>query len=336
MNILVTGAAGFIGFHLCRRLLDEGHSVVGIDNLNSYYSVTLKKDRLVLLMDKPNFTFSSIDIVNKPNLQELFLQYRFSHVVNLAAQAGVRYSIENPSSYIQSNLVGFGNILECCRHTEVEHLVFASSSSVYGLNTLMPFSVHQGTNHPISLYGASKKANELMAHAYSHLYNLPSTGLRFFTVYGPWGRPDMALFLFTKAILSGEPISVFNEGRMRRDFTYIDDIIEGVIRVMKKTPEINENWNSHSSDPSSSKAPWKIYNIGNNNTIQLSEFIEVLEVELGKKAIKEYLPMQPGDVEATWADIDDLRHDVNFSPNTPVEYGIKKFIEWYKSYYHIA
>lgn len=335
MSVLVTGVAGFIGFHLCRRLVAEGYSVIGIDNLNDYYSVKLKKDRLAQLMDKSGFTFSPIDLVDQSNLQELFLKYRFTHVVNLAAQAGVRHSIENPSSYIQSNLVGFGNILECCRHTQVEHLVFASSSSVYGLNSLMPFSAYQSVNHPVSLYGASKKANELMAHAYSHLYNLPSTGLRFFTVYGPWGRPDMALYLFTKAILSGKPINVFNDGKMKRDFTYIDDIVEGVFQVMKKIPKVNLDWNNYSPDPSSSKAPWKIYNIGNNNTVQLGDFIETLERELGKKAIKNYLPMQPGDVEATWADIDDLKKDVGFYPNTTIEYGIRKFIEWYKSYYNI-
>lgn len=333
MKVLVTGVAGFIGFHLCKRLISEGHQVVGIDNLNDYYSVKLKKDRLAQLERKAGFEFYHVDLGDMPALQHIFSKYTLSHVINLAAQAGVRYSIENPSAYIQSNLVGFGNLLECCRHTNISHFVFASSSSVYGLCASMPFSVHQNVDHPISLYAASKKANELMAHAYSHLYRLPATGLRFFTVYGPWGRPDMALHLFTKAILAGEPINVFNEGRMQRDFTYINDIIEGVVRVMRNIPKPNSSWDSAMPDPSSSAAPWKIYNIGNNNTVELGFFIETLEATLGKKAIKNYLPMQPGDVEATWANVDDLIQDTGFAPNTPLTYGIEKFVEWYKSYY---
>lgn len=333
MKVFVTGVAGFIGFHLCRRLLGEGYSVIGIDNLNDYYSVKLKKDRLLQLENTEGFTFYPVDLVNYEALQQIFSQHTLSHIVNLAAQAGVRYSLENPFAYIQSNLVGFGNLLECCRKAEVSHFVFASSSSVYGLNTLMPFSVHQNVDHPISLYAASKKANELMAHAYSHLYQLPTTGLRFFTVYGPWGRPDMALHLFTKAILSGEPINVFNNGKMLRDFTYVDDIIEGVLRVMKNIPTPNIHWNAHTPDPSSSPSPWKIYNIGNNNAVELGKFIEILEAKLGKKAVRKYLPMQPGDVQATWADVNDLIQDTGFSPNTPLEYGIEKFVEWYKSYY---
>lgn len=333
MHVLVTGAAGFIGFHLSRRLLAEGHTVVGLDNLNDYYSVQLKRDRLALLEDHSGFNFAEIDMAHDDDMDQLFEREGFTHVVNLAAQAGVRYSIKNPRSYVQSNLVGFGNILEGCRHNQVKHLVYASSSSVYGLNTSMPFSVHDNVDHPISLYAASKKANELMAHTYSHLYRLPTTGLRFFTVYGPWGRPDMALFLFTKAILEGRPIDVFNHGQMRRDFTYIDDIVEGVYRVMKNTPTPNPAWTGSAPDPSTSTAPYRIYNIGNNNTVELGRFIEVLEDCLGKKAVKNMLPMQPGDVAATFADVDDLIADTGFRPATTVEEGVAAFVEWYREYY---
>ena len=333
MHVLVTGAAGFIGFHLSKRLIAEGHTVVGIDNLNDYYSVQLKKDRLAQLQALPGFTFEHTDLADDAALEAVFVRNAFSHVVNLAAQAGVRYSLINPKSYVQSNLVGFGNLLECCRHGKVEHLVFASSSSVYGMNTSMPFSVHDNVDHPVSLYAASKKANELMAHTYSHLYRLPATGLRFFTVYGPWGRPDMALYLFTKAILAGEPIKVFNEGKMRRDFTYIDDIIEGVMRVMARIPQPDPAWDSAKPNPSTSTAPWRIYNIGTNNTGELGTFISTLEDALGKKAIRNLMPMQPGDVEATWADVSDLIADTGFRPQTSVEYGVGQFVKWYKEYY---
>jgi len=333
MHILVTGAAGFIGFHLSRRFLAEGHTVVGLDCLNDYYDVQLKKDRLALLQQEKGFTFTPTDLADDAAMDALFAREQFTHVVNLAAQAGVRYSIENPRSYIQSNLVGFGNIIEGCRHNGVKHLVYASSSSVYGLNTNMPFSVHDNVDHPISLYAASKKANELMAHTYSHLYRMPTTGLRFFTVYGPWGRPDMALFLFTKAILEGKPINVFNEGHMRRDFTYIDDIIEGVVRVTMRTPEPNPQWDGTAPDPSSSPAPYRIYNIGNNNTVELGEFIATLEECLGKKAVKNMMPMQPGDVEATYANVDDLIADTGFKPGTPLKEGIANFVSWYREYY---
>ncbi|MDQ7832919.1 MAG: NAD-dependent epimerase [Desulfovibrionaceae bacterium] len=335
MKILVTGAAGFIGYHLSRRFLKMGHTVVGLDNLNPYYSVELKKDRLAQLLEYEYFQFSQIDLADKKSVFKLFQDHDFSHVVNLAAQAGVRHSIENPGAYVDTNLVGFANILEGCRHGGVRHLVFASSSSVYGLNTDMPFSVHNNVDHPISLYAATKKSNELMAHTYSYLYGLPCTGLRFFTVYGPWGRPDMALFLFTKAILEGKPITVFNHGKMQRDFTYIDDIIEGVTRVTGRTPTANPKWDSHAPDPSSSVAPYKIYNIGNNNTVELSRFIEVIEEQLGKKAEKVFLPLQPGDVPRTYADVDDLVADVGFKPSTTVEFGIAKFIEWYREYFHV-
>jgi UDP-glucuronate 4-epimerase len=333
MNILVTGAAGFIGFHLCKRFLQDGHTVTGIDNLNAYYSVDLKKDRLALLKDHEAFTFIKLDLADRTGMQELFAAKGFTHVINLAAQAGVRYSIRNPLSYVDSNLLGFANVLEGCRHTKVKHLVFASSSSVYGLNTSMPFSVHDNVDHPISLYAASKKSNELMAHSYSYLYDLPCTGLRFFTVYGPWGRPDMALFLFTKAILEHKPMQVFNHGRMKRDFTYIDDIIEGVVRVTAKTPTPNPSWDPAHPDPGSAPTPYKIYNIGNNNTVELGRFIEVIEDHLGRKGIKEMLPMQPGDVQATYANVDDLMRDVGFKPQTTIEEGIGKFIEWYTDYY---
>ncbi len=334
MHVLVTGAAGFIGFHLSRRLAADGHSVVGLDNLNAYYSVELKKDRLQHLNAYPNFAFTSCSLEQGHELQEVFAQNSFDCVVNLAAQAGVRYSLTHPEAYVDTNMVGFGHILECCRHNQIKHLVFASSSSVYGLNTNMPFSVHDNVDHPISLYAASKKANELMAHTYSYLYNLPCTGLRFFTVYGPWGRPDMALFMFTEAILNDRPIQVYNYGRMERDFTYIDDIVEGVVRVMHRTPQPNPDWDGQYPDPSSSPTPYKLYNIGNNNSVQLMHFIEALESCLGRSARKEFLPLQPGDVPKTYADVQDLMQDVGFQPNTPIEHGIQKFIHWYREYYH--
>jgi len=336
MKILITGAAGFIGFNLSRRLLNEGHEVFGIDNLNDYYDVNLKKKRLSLIEDNENFTFILGDLSDRDNMKTMFETHGFDYVVNLAAQAGVRYSIENPASYVDSNLVGFGNILEGCRHTNVKHLVYASSSSVYGLNTNMPFSVRQNVDHPISLYAASKKANELMAHTYSYLYNLPTTGLRFFTVYGPWGRPDMALFLFTKAILNDEPIKIFNNGNMQRDFTYIDDIVEGVTRVMNNVPKADPDWNSDTPNPSSSCVPYKLYNIGNNAPVALMDYIGAVEKAVGKEAIKEYLPMQPGDVPATYADVNDLVKDTGFKPSTSIEEGINNFVQWYKEYYQLS
>jgi len=332
-KVLVTGAAGFIGFHLAKRLLEDGHQVVGVDNLNPYYDVSLKEARLEDLKKEANFTFIKIDLAERKQLQDLFGRTGFDVVVNLAAQAGVRYSIENPHAYVDSNLVGFMNVLECCRHNAIKHLVFASSSSVYGANTAMPFSVHHNVDHPVSLYAATKKANELMAHTYSHLYQLPCTGLRFFTVYGPWGRPDMALFLFTRAILEDKPIKVFNHGKMQRDFTYIDDIIEGVVRVMGRLPQANSDWSGDAPDPGTSSAPYKIYNIGNNNPVELTKFIEVIEDVLGKKAKKELMDIQPGDVAATYADVDDLMKDVGFKPATPIEVGVERFVEWFKDFY---
>ncbi len=333
VKILVTGAAGFIGFHLSQQLIARGDEVVGLDNLNHYYDVSLKKDRLAQLQDKSGFSFHQLDLANHEGMAQLFAQEQFDIVVNLAAQAGVRYSLKNPHAYVDSNLVGFVNILEGCRHSEVKHLVFASSSSVYGANTKTPFSVHDNVDHPVSLYAATKKANELMAHTYSHLYDLPTTGLRFFTVYGPWGRPDMALFLFTKAILAGQPIDVFNYGKMQRDFTYIDDIVEGVVRVIDKIPEPNPNWSGDAPDPGTSKARYKVYNIGNNQPVELMHFIEVLENYLGIKANKNMLPIQPGDVPITYADVDDLFNDVGFKPQTSIEVGIERFLTWYRSYY---
>jgi len=335
-NVVVTGAAGFIGFHLCQRLLNDGIRVTGIDNLNPYYDVRLKEARLENILPDPNFTLAKLDLADRNGLNELFHNNHFDGVVNLAAQAGVRYSLENPHAYVDSNLVGFVNILECCRHNDVKHLVFASSSSVYGANTAMPFSVHHNVDHPVSLYAATKKANELMAHTYSHLYGISCTGLRFFTVYGPWGRPDMALFLFTKAILENKPIQVFNHGKMQRDFTYIDDIVEGVVRVMGRLAEPNPKWRGDDPDPGTSYAPYKIYNIGNNNPVELLEFIEVIENALGRKARKEFRDLQPGDVPATYADVDDLIADVGFKPATPITTGIRKFIEWYRGYYAVA
>lgn len=332
-KFLVTGAAGFIGFHLCQSLLNRGEAVVGLDNLNDYYSVQLKRDRLAQLLGRPGLQFHQVDLADRSTLSNLFAQGQFDIVVNLAAQAGVRYSLQNPHAYVDSNLVGFVNILEGCRHHGVKHLVYASSSSVYGANTQMPFSVHQNVDHPVSLYAASKKANELMAHTYSHLFGLPTTGLRFFTVYGPWGRPDMALYLFTAAILAGRPIDVFNEGRMRRDFTYIDDIVEGVVRAAHHIPQPNRSWSGDDPDPGTSSAPYKIYNIGNNQPVELLYFIETLERQLGVPAKKKFLPMQPGDVPATYADVDDLMRDVGFRPATPIEEGIARFVAWYRSYH---
>lgn len=335
VRVLVTGAAGFIGFHLSQRLLTRGDEVVGLDNLNDYYDISLKKDRLALLQEKPSFSFYKLDLADRQGIEQLFAEQHFDIVVNLAAQAGVRYSLTNPHAYINSNLVGFINILEGCRYSGVKHLVFASSSSVYGANTKIPFSVHDNVDHPVSLYATTKKANELMAHNYSYLYGLPTTGLRFFTVYGPWGRPDMALFLFTKAILAGQPIDVFNYGKMQRDFTYIDDIVEGVVRVVDKIPEPNPNWSGDAPDPGSSKAPYKVYNIGNNQPVELMHFIEVLEDCLGMKAQKNMMSIQPGDVPTTYADVDDLLKDVGFKPNTPIEVGIERFLTWYRSYYKV-
>jgi UDP-glucuronate 4-epimerase len=334
MKILVTGAAGFIGYHLSRRLLQNDYVVTGLDNLNDYYDVQLKKERLKQLEPFNKFSFVPLDLADREGMRRLFENSRFDIVVNLAAQAGVRYSLENPHSYVDSNLVGFVNILEGCRHTKVSHLVYASSSSVYGLNTRMPFSVHDNVDHPISLYAASKKSNELMAHTYSYLYGLPTTGLRFFTVYGPWGRPDMALFLFTKAIIEGRPIKVFNHGKMKRDFTYIDDIIEGVVRVMDVIPEPNASWSSDNPDPGTSPAPYRIYNIGNSNSVELMTFIEAIETALGKKAQKELLPLQPGDVPETFADVESLNQAVGFKPDTSIQTGIQRFIDWYRNYYH--
>ena len=333
-RVLVTGAAGFIGFHLSKRLLEDGCRVIGIDNLSPYYDVTLKEARLARLTPFQTFSFYQADLSEKEKIEKIFSSIQFDTVVHLAAQAGVRYSLENPEAYVNSNLVGFIHILEGCRHHGVKHLVFASSSSVYGANTLMPFSVHHNIDHPVSLYAATKKANELMAHTYSHLFALPCTGLRFFTVYGPWGRPDMALFLFTKAISEGNPIKVFNHGEMLRDFTYIDDIVEGVVRVMGRLPEPDPTWEGDRPDPGTSYAPYKIYNIGNNNPIKLLDFIHIIEKSLGKSAEKEFVDLQPGDVPKTYANIDDLIKDVGFRPRTPIEVGIKRFISWYEGYYH--
>jgi UDP-glucuronate 4-epimerase len=334
-KILVTGAAGFVGFFLAQKLLDRKDEVIGLDNINDYYDVNLKNDRLAQLKDRPGFTFYKLDLADRAGMESLFTEHQFDTVAHLAAQAGVRYSLQNPHAYVNSNLVGFIHILEGCRHQKVKHLVFASSSSVYGANTKMPFSVHDNVDHPLSLYAATKKSNELMAHTYSHLYNLPTTGLRFFTVYGPWGRPDMALFTFTKAIISGKPIDVFNYGKMQRDFTYVDDIVEGVIRTLDKIPQSNPEWSGEHPDPSSSKAPYKIYNIGNNQPVELIRFIEVLEDCLGMKAEKNLLPLQPGDVLATYADVEDLTKDVDFKPSTPIEVGIDNFVKWFRSYYKV-
>ncbi|PLX89875.1 MAG: capsular biosynthesis protein CpsI [Desulfuromonas sp.] len=333
MKILVTGAAGFIGFHLSRVLLARGDEVVGLDNLNDYYDVSLKQARLSQLQGLPGFRFVEMDLADRDGIAALFAGERFDKVVNLAAQAGVRYSLQNPHAYIDSNLVGFTNILEGCRHNEVKHLVYASSSSVYGANTTMPFSVHHNVDHPVSLYAATKKANELMAHTYSHLYGLPTTGLRFFTVYGPWGRPDMAMFLFAEAILAGQPIQVFNHGKMRRDFTYIDDIVEGVVRTLDHTAPSNPDWDSAAPDSATSAAPYRLYNIGNNNPVELMHLIETLETALGKTAQKEMLPIQPGDVPATYADVDALIADVGFKPQTSIEDGVGRFVDWYRAYF---
>ena len=330
---LVTGAAGFIGSFLSKRLLEAGWRVVGIDNLNDYYDPELKQARLAQLLPNADFTFVRLDMADRPAMAELFNTHRFNAVVNLAAQAGVRYSLKNPHTYVDSNVVGFVNLLEGCRHQQVEHLVFASSSSVYGGNTHMPFSVHDNVDHPVSLYAATKKANELMAHSYSHLYGLPVTGLRFFTVYGPWGRPDMAYFLFTRAILAGKPIQVFNHGAMKRDFTYIDDIVEGVVRIIQKPPLPTPNWDREHPDPATSYCPYRIFNIGNNQTVDLLRFIEVLEESLGKKAIKEFLPMQDGDVPATYANVDELIREVDYRPTTTIQTGLARFVEWYYGYY---
>lgn len=336
MKILVTGAAGFIGSTLALRLLERGDTVCGIDNMNDYYDVRLKEARLQRIKDHRHFEFQKLDIIDREAMAELFQKQKFDAVMHLAAQAGVRYSITNPQSYIDSNLVGFGNILEGCRHSGVKHLAFASSSSVYGANTKLPFSEHDNVDHPVSLYAATKKANELMAHCYAHLYGLPCTGLRFFTVYGPWGRPDMALFKFTKGILEGDPIPVFNHGKMIRDFTYIDDIVEGVIRVIDRPAAPHPGWSGKTPDPATSYAPYRIYNIGNNQPVELMRYIEVLEESLGKKAKLEMLPMQDGDVPATYANTENLENDLGFRPRTSVEQGIARFVEWYKSYHLVA
>ncbi len=335
MKILLTGAAGFIGSTTALRLLARGDDVVGLDNLNDYYSVQLKRDRLARLQVLPGFRFVQMDVADRPVIERLFAEEKFDRVIHLAAQAGVRYSLQNPHAYIDSNVVGFMNILEGCRHSQVQHLVYASSSSVYGGNTRMPFSEHDSVDHPVSMYAATKKANELMAHTYSHLFNLPTTGLRFFTVYGPWGRPDMALFLFTKAILEGRPIDVFNHGQMRRDFTYVDDIVEGVIRVMGRVADPNPSYCSDAPDPGTSNGPFRVFNIGNHKPVPLLDFIACIEEALGRKAQKNLLPLQDGDVPATYADVDALRDWVGFTPATDIRTGIGNFVAWYRGYYQV-
>ena len=335
MKILVTGSAGFIGSALSIKLLDRGDSVIGIDNHNDYYDPDLKEARVARHINRENYTHIRMDIEDGKIVEEFFQEHQFDGVINLAAQAGVRYSIENPLAYINTNMVGFGHILEGCRHNDIGHLVYASSSSVYGSNTKMPFSVHDNVDHPLSLYAASKKANELMAHTYSHLYDLSTTGLRFFTVYGPWGRPDMALFKFTKAILAGEKIQVFNYGKHRRDFTYVDDIVEGVIRVLDKPAQSKPNWSGDNPDSGTSRAPWRVYNIGNNSPVELMDYIKAIEDDLGIKADKELLPIQPGDVPDTYADVTDLVRDFDYKPTTTINQGVAKFIEWYKNYYNV-
>jgi UDP-glucuronate 4-epimerase len=333
--ILVTGAAGFIGFHVTQLLLSNGRAVVGLDIVNNYYDPKLKEARLEILRRHPNFSFVKLDLVDRAAMKSLFAQHRFPVVVHLAAQAGVRYSLEHPHAYIDSNIEGFINVLEGCRHNGCEHLLFASSSSVYGANTKLPFSVHYNVDHPISLYAASKKANELMAHTYSHLYRIPATGLRFFTVYGAWGRPDMAMYLFAKAIIEGTPIRLFNHGKMRRDFTYVDDVSQAIVLLMDRPPQGNPNWSSDAPDPATSAAPWKIYNIGNNNPEEVTHVVALLEKEFGRTAAKEMLPMQPGDVPATYADIEDLARDIGFRPATPIEDGVARFAKWYRNYHNL-
>ncbi len=335
MKVLITGAAGFIGNALAQRLLARGDEVIGIDNLNDYYDPDLKRARLARVINNPGFTDVRMDLEDRTGVADLFAKCKPDAAINLAAQAGVRYSLENPHAYVDTNLVGFMNVLEGCRHNEVKHLVYASSSSVYGSNTSMPFSVHDNVDHPVSIYAATKKANELMAHTYSHLYRLPTTGLRFFTVYGPWGRPDMALFLFTRKMLAGEPIDVFNYGKHRRDFTYIDDIVEGVIRTLDRVPEPNPDWSGDHPDSATSSAPYVLYNIGNNQPVELMHYIEVLEDCLGRKAEKNLLPLQPGDVPDTYADVQDLVRDVGYQPATSVEAGVANFVAWYREYYKV-
>ncbi len=334
-QVLVTGAAGFIGFHLSKHLLNEGYVVIGIDNMNDYYEVSLKEHRLDILKSYKGFEFNGIALEDKGQLFQLFEKHSFTYAVNLAAQAGVRYSLTNPQAYIDSNIQGFLNILEACRHYKPEHLIYASSSSVYGANTKMPFSVQHNVDHPISLYAATKKANELMAHTYSSLYNLPTTGLRFFTVYGPYGRPDMALFLFTKAIIEGKPIDVYNNGKMKRDFTYVDDIVQGIVKLLPKVPTGDKAWRGENPDPATSFAPYRVFNIGNNKPVELLRFIEVLEDKIGKKAVKNFMPIQPGDVPETYADIDALENEIEFRPSTPIEVGIGNFVDWYFEYYKV-
>ena len=331
--ILVTGAAGFIGFHVTQRLLEAGRHVIGLDNLNSYYTPALKQARLDILGDHSGFSFKKLDLVDGAAVEQLFVRYRFPVVIHLAAQAGVRYSLQNPQAYVDANLSGFLNILEGCRRSDCRHLLFASSSSVYGANTRLPFSVHDNVDHPISLYAASKKANELMAHSYSHLYGIPSTGLRFFTVYGPWYRPDMAMSIFAKAIVEGHPVKLFNRGQMRRDFTYVDDVTEALVRLIDRAPQGDPEWSSAAPDPGSSAAPWRVYNVGNNKPEELTRVVALLEQELGRKAERQLLPMQPGDVLATYADIDDLAREVDFRPATSIEDGIRRFVAWYRVYH---